>query len=121
MEYNQFPLKKDDGYDWTEDFDGFINTNNKKYYLNLKMVCDNGGAQTRTLREVNHFIRCQMNNLMTNNSENIYFINILDGDTSHKSMRYFNNTLNEFETYKKYVFVGDMYDFDIWWNSQYSS
>ena len=48
--YNKkYPMKDVDGFDYTEDFDGNILD---KYYINLKMICDAGGAQTRTLREV---------------------------------------------------------------------
>jgi len=51
--------KHPDSFEWTENFDGYIIINDKKYYFNLKFVCDQGGAQTRTLREVYHFIKCQ--------------------------------------------------------------
>ena len=30
---------------------GVLIKNNNKYYFNLKFVCDNGGAQTRTLKK----------------------------------------------------------------------
>lgn len=50
-----------------------------KIYFNLKFVCDSGGAQTRTLREVYHFIESQMRYLINSNTDNVYFINILDG------------------------------------------
>ena len=42
------PLTCEDGFEWTEDFDGLVVDNPKKYYFNFKMVTDNGGAQTRT-------------------------------------------------------------------------
>jgi hypothetical protein len=44
---------------------------------------------------------------------NIYFINILDGDTSYNNMNKFNFLINKIK-YKhiiKYVFVGSLYDF----------
>jgi non-homologous end joining protein Ku len=41
------PMINNDGYEWTENFDGKIIKNNNIYYFNLKFVCDNGGAQTR--------------------------------------------------------------------------
>ena len=54
------PMINADGFEWTENFDGKIKRNDKTIRFNLKMVCDNGGAQTRTLREVYHFIECQL-------------------------------------------------------------
>ena len=54
------PMCDDNGYEWTDNFDGLLLQYNNKYYFNLKFVCDNGGAQTRTLREVYHFIKYQM-------------------------------------------------------------
>ena len=44
---------------------------------------------------------------------NIYFINILDGDTSYNNMDKFQFLINK-EKYKqiiKYVFIGSLYDF----------
>ena len=55
---NKYPLTSIDGYEWTENFDGKI-VKEDTYYFNLKFVCDLGGAQTRTLREVYHFIKHQ--------------------------------------------------------------
>ena len=110
---NKNPLKLDDGYEWSENFDGKITKNNNIYYFNLKFVCDNGGAQTRTLREVYHFIKYQMEYLIKFNTNNIYFINILDGDTSYNNMNKFNFLSNK-EKYKninKYIFIGSLYDF----------
>jgi hypothetical protein len=49
-------MLNDDGYEYSENFDGLILKNNNKFYFNLKFVCGNGGAQTRTLREIYHFI-----------------------------------------------------------------
>jgi hypothetical protein len=109
---NRYPMKNDDGYDWTENFDGKIEGNNK-FYFNLKFVCDSGGAQTRSLREVYHFIGAQMDYLLKSNEKNTYFINILDGDTSYDAMRYYNFQSNKdkYKDVKKYVFVGSLYDF----------
>jgi hypothetical protein len=109
------PMINNDGYEWSENFDGLLikNNNNNKYYFNLKFVCDSGGAQTRTLREVYHFIKYQMEYLIKFNMNNIYFINILDGDTSYNNMDKFKFLINK-EKYKhviKYVFIGSLYDF----------
>ena len=107
------PMINNDGYEWSENFDGLLIKNNNKYYFNLKFVCDSGGAQTRTLREVYHFIKYQMEYLIKFNMNNIYFINILDGDTSYNNMDKFKFLINK-EIYKKvikYVFIGSLYDF----------
>ena len=80
------------------------------YYFNLKFVCDTGGMQTRTLREVYHFIKYQINYLIKTECKNIYFINILDGDTSfHNYSKYDNNI-------QKFIFIGSMCDFQKFYN-----
>jgi hypothetical protein len=114
------PMKNDDGYEYTENFDGLLIKGTNKYYYNLKFVCDAGGAQTRTLREVYHFIKCQMEYLIKFDANanatanaNTYFINILDGDECFHNMDKFLYLLNK-EQYKhiqKYVFIGSLYDF----------
>jgi hypothetical protein len=93
------PFKEDNGLELTEDFDGIIKNlpNMNEYYFNLKMVCDSGGAQTRTMREVYHFIYNMLEYLLKYNIKNQYFINILDGDCSYKYMRKFNYTQNYFK------------------------
>jgi hypothetical protein len=107
-----YPLKEEDGFEYTENFDGRIDLNNNIYYFNLKFVCDSGGAQTRTLREVYHFIKTQFKILNKYNSNHIYFINILDGNTSFNNMEKFNYLMKE---HNKYIYIGDMYNFQIWW------
>jgi hypothetical protein len=110
---NKNPMINNDGYEWSENFDGLLINNKNKYYFNLKFVCDSGGSQTRTLREVYHFIKYQMEYLIKFNMNNIYFINILDGDTSYNNMDKFQFLINK-EKYKqiiKYVFIGSLYDF----------
>lgn len=107
------PIVNNDGYEWSENFDGKIIKNNNTYYFNLKFVCDSGGSQTRTLREVYHFIKYQMEYLIKFNMSNVYFINILDGDTSYNNMNKYNFLTNK-EKYKniiKYVFIGSLYEF----------
>lgn len=120
----RYPMINNDGYEWTENFDCKVIKNNNIYYFNLKFVCDIGGAQTRTLREVYHFINYQMeyliklnNILLTDftsvNAPNIYFINILDGNTCYNNMDKFNFLINK-EKYKhiiEYIFIGSLYDF----------
>jgi len=107
------PLVNDDGFEWTEDFDGLLNKNSNQYYFNLKFVCDGGGAQNRSLREVYHFIKCQLEHLKKFKTKNLYFINILDGDTSHRFKDKY-KYLREKEEYKdfiKYLYIGDLFDF----------
>jgi hypothetical protein len=102
------PLSYDNGYEYSENFDGYYNN----IYFNLKMVCDNGGHQTRTLREVYHFIQSQFEYLLKT-KENIYFINILDGDTSYNNMNKFNYLKNKniYAEIVKYIFIGDLCQF----------
>jgi len=95
-----------DGFKYTENFDRKITVNNKTYYINLKFVCDMGGSQTRTLKEVYNFIKYQK--LITN--EDTYFINILDGDTSNKYIKMLQSLIKTKKN-KKSIFIGDMYDF----------
>ncbi len=108
------PLNLDDGFEYTENFDGIQMINDTILYYNLKFVCGRGGAQTRSLREVYHFIKAQINILNTVN--NIYFINILDGDGSYKHRHKFLYLLNEYDKKNK-IFIGDMQEFNIYWKS----
>ncbi len=76
-------------------------------------MCDNGGAQTRTLKSVYYFVKNQLEYLDKFNISNTYFINILDGDTSYNNMDKFKFLLNK-EKYInviKYMFVGSLHDF----------
>ncbi len=109
------PLTNENGFDFTENFDRVINRNGKKLYFNLKFICDSGGSQTRTLREVYHFIKCQMEYLVKYAKNNdVRFFNILDGDTSYKSIGKFNYLLNKerYSYIKDNIFVGSLYDFN---------
>ena len=110
------PMTNNDGFDFTEDFDGKISINSNTVYFNFKFICDNGGAQIRSLREVYHFIHLQILYLQKNKYKKIYFINILDGDTSYKHYNKFNYLINESENdIKEYIYVGDMYSFSNHW------
>lgn len=124
------PLASEDGFDYTEDFDGIQERNNTQHFYNLKFVCDRGGAQTRTLREVYHFIKAQLEYLLkhyqTNDTESksknkeLYFVNILDGDESYKNSDKFKYLLKKtkYLSVKKYIFVGDMKEFQEWFISE---
>jgi hypothetical protein len=123
------PLASKDGFDYTEDFDGLQEHNNTQYFYNLKFVCDRGGAQTRTLREVYHFIKAQLEYLLkhykkdeskSKNKKDIYFVNILDGDESYKNSDKYKYLLNKprYVSMKDRVFVGDMKEFQEWFKSE---
>lgn len=112
-------LELDDGLEYTEDFDGFFTYNNIPFYLNLKMIIDRGGAQTRSVREVYHFVQAQIKYLLKNKKV-VFFLNILDGDECSKNKNKFKYLLNKYKDYEKiqvekYVFVGDMYEFKDWY------
>ena len=111
---NNRPLVENDGFEWTENFDGKLLKNNNIYYFNLKFICDSGGSQTRSLREVYYFIKYQMEVLLNNISyNNIYFINILDGDTCYNNINkfYYLKNKDKYINVNKYIFIGDTKDF----------
>ena len=103
-----------DGFEWSEDFDGITYIKNNTVYFNYKMVCGKGGAQTRTLRETYHFIFSQLNWLLMNKQNDVYVINILEGDECYKNMDKFHYLLNNksYESVRQYVFIGDMFQFE---------
>lgn len=108
------PNKKDDGFDYSEDFDGCQTFGDKKVYLNLKCIVGTGGSQTRSLREVYWFVQGQLNVLST--TPNVYFANILDGDEAHDVLPKFQYLLNleEYATVKNNVYVGDLKGYIDW-------
>lgn len=83
------------------------------------MSGDSGGAQTRTLREVYHFIGSQLEYLVSNPDTTIYFINILEGDTSFNNRDKFNFLVNleKYKEVKDKVFVGDFLEFMSFYDS----
>jgi len=91
-------------FEFSENFDGKIKLNNNIIYFNLKMITDKGGAQTRSIKEVFHFIIAQEKWIKTQN--NTYIMNILDGEFSFNNIKFLPNiNLNN-------IFIGDMYQFD---------
>jgi len=106
--------KRDDAYEWTETLDGKINKNNTTFFFNLKFVCETGGAQLRTMREIYHFIKAQVNYLKSVENNTIYFVNILDGHMCHQNMHKFKHLVYE------NLFIGDMVLFSVWWNHDHS-
>ena len=120
MKENTRPMKNQDGLEWSENFDAYLDYRNKDFYFNLKIICDNGGAQTRSIRETYHFMKYQMEHIKTYKSDfpkEKYFINILDGNACNRSMKNFLYLMNkpEYKFQKPYVFVGDMKQFQHYW------
>jgi len=123
LEINKNPLSKKFGFDYTEDIDGYWEVNQINIYLNLKFICDSGGAQNRSIREVYHFIRLQCEYLLQNDG---CFVNILDGDTCYK-FTYLNynkkasllDILDEvrYKNIKNRIYIGDTYNFMNWYKS----
>jgi len=114
FEYMPHPNKERGGFEYTEDMDGVFSKQDITYYANFKMVCDKGGAQTRTLREVYDFITAQLNWLLQNKEKAIEFINILDGDESFRNRDKFDYliTKEKYKSIKDKVFIGDLYEFE---------
>jgi hypothetical protein len=110
------PNKHDNGFDYSEDFDGSQTFGEKKVFLNLKCIVGAGGAQTRSLREVYWFVQGQLNVLKT--TQNTYFANILDGDEAHSVLSKFTYLLNlqEYADVKSKVYVGDLKGYLDWVN-----
>ena len=108
------PMVLDDGYDYTENFDVLQRFGNKRVFINLKNVVGRGGSQTRTLRdECYAFVKAQINLVNENKVSDTYFINVFDGDESHRNMKKFEYILktqgNEMSS--KYIYVGNLKDY----------
>jgi hypothetical protein len=118
MEKIVMPMKFVNGFDYTENFDGMQQRGDTIIYYNLKMICDKGGSQTRSLREVYHFIQMQLKYLQNSKRTDVYFVNILDGDECYRNKSKFIYLLSkkEYDDIKKYIFMGDMRYFSIWYN-----
>lgn len=118
-------MKNEDAFDWTENFDGIQQLENDNTLLYcLKMICDKGGSQTRSLREVYHFVKTQLEYLVKNNPNNYkHFVNILDGDTCFQTMKMFEYLLEKekYKNIKSFVFVGDMHKFEKWYEINFQS
>jgi len=108
------PNKKEDGFNYSENFDGLQMVGSKKFYINLKCIVGAGGSQTRSLREVYWFVKGQLKNLTT--SEDTYYVNILDGDEAHKTMNKFAYAMNQSTSVdvKNHLYVGDLKGYFAW-------
>ena len=114
------PMRKEDGFDYTEPFDGKQIFGRNTVWINLKSVVGSGGSQTRTLRdECYRFINAQLDYLMKSNKTDHFFANIFDGDHAWARMKMFNYllALPEYSSVKKYVYVGDLKGYFAWVNA----
>lgn len=111
------PMKNDDGFDYTEDFDGKQVFDTKTVWVNLKSVVGTGGSQTRTLRdECYRFVCAQLDYLLKINSSICFFANIFDGDEAASKMRMFTYllTLPEYAIVSRFIYVGDLKGYFDW-------
>lgn len=116
MEEIAHPNKKDNGFDYTEDFDGCQTYKANTIYINMKSIVGKGGGQTRSLREVYSFVEGQLNYKKSREPNKIYFANIMDGDEAANTFAKFQYLINlpEFANIKKYVYVGDLKGYFTW-------
>ena len=105
------PYKDEFGFEYTENFDIVQKIRGKNLFYNLKMVCDRGGAQTRSLRIVYYFIKAQIK--LLDQTKEYIFINILDGDESSKNRDKFSYLLSKYNAHDN-IFCGDMAEFKEW-------
>jgi len=115
------PMKRDDGFDWTEDFDGKQVFDEKEVFINLKSVVGTGGSQTRTLRdECYPFIEAQLQYLCASTNKTQHFANIFDGDEAAAKMRMYNYLLGlpEYSAVRSQVYVGDLCGYFSWIQSR---
>lgn len=111
------PMRKEDGFDYTENFDGKQIFVPNTVWVNLKSVVGTGGSQTRTLRdECYPFVNAQLDYLLKSKKIDCFFANIFDGDEASSKMKMFNYLIGlpEFSTVKKYVYVGDLKGYFAW-------
>jgi hypothetical protein len=111
---NKNPYIMQNGLEYSENFDRKLYVNNNTYYFNFKFICDKGGHQTRSIKDVYYFIEYQFEYLIKYNINNIYFINILEGDFNFANKDKFKYLIekNKYLDVKKYLFIGDLYEFE---------
>lgn len=110
LESNRTPMTEPDGFEYTEDFDAVYYFYNWRYLVNFKMICDRGGTQTRSLREVYHFIKAQQR--CSHKYLSTIFINILEGDECFRNRSKF-----EYLDTRSNIFIGDMAEFQDFWTT----
>jgi hypothetical protein len=117
MEKILHPMTEENGFDYTEDFDGKQIFDSTRAWINLKCVVGTGGSQTRTLRDQCYtFVEAQLHYLLKTEKTNYLFVNILDGDEAASVMSKFKYLLNlsEYSSVKQYVYVGDLKGYFPW-------
>ena len=108
----QKTISDEDGYDYTENFDGVQRIGNKTVFYNFKCIVGKGGSQTRSLKDVYRFIETQLQWLQKNPTRvDTFFINILDGDEPDRVRNRFLYLLNLYEPNKAHVFIGELKEF----------
>ena len=132
------PNKTNNGFDYTEDFDGVqlislspspspspsvVGTSRTiPVYINLKSIVGKGGGQTRSLREVYWFINGQLK-VLSRCGNSVHFANILDGDEACAAMPKFEYlvSLPEFtnsqSSIKNNIYVGDLKGYFEWFQT----
>lgn len=115
------PNRKEDGFDYSEDFDGLQSVGQNQIYVNLKCIVGKGGVQTRSLREVYWFVEGQLHVLLQ--TDHIYFVNILDGDEASEAMPKFHYLLGlpEYEPIKNRIYVGDLQGYFDWFANTFTA
>ena len=113
------PYSKENGFDYSEDFDGYQIFNNITVYINMKCVVGTGGAQTRTMRDVYIFIKGQLDVILMSNNIDLYFANILDGDVIASKMKLYEHLFKKdrYKDLRPRIYIGDLYGYFGWINS----
>jgi hypothetical protein len=93
---------------WTEDFDLEVLADPFRVFFNLKFIVGDGGSQTRSIREVRHFIQSQHAHITKHGTKNV-FVNVLDGDTSAK----YTHWLKKMFPHEQ-IYIGDSYGLSGW-------
>jgi hypothetical protein len=114
------PNKLRDGFDYTEDFDGVQLFGSTRILLNFKSIVGAGGAQTRSLREVYHFVQAQLDVLAAGAAPDTLFANILDGDEAASVLDKFQYLLSlpVHATHASKIYVGDLKGYFPWIEAQ---
>jgi hypothetical protein len=110
-----FRAEPKDKFDYTEDFDLNTKYRNKECYCNLKLVCESGGAQTRSLKCVYGMMINQLEYTKDNNHPHTYFFNIIEGDQGSAHRECFEQLVSRYPGQAQ-VFVGDMREFESRWS-----
>jgi hypothetical protein len=110
------PNKLREGFDYTEDFDGLQMFGTTRVLLNFKSIVGAGGAQTRSLREVYHFVQAQLATLAAGAAPDTLFANILDGDEAASVLDKFRYLLGlpEHAAHAAKIYVGDLKGYFPW-------